>query len=60
MPNLIQKKERKQFQVSDMLTVIDKMNYKRMNNIQFTNAEKYFFKGKDFRHIINLLKNKRI
>lgn len=43
-----------------MLTVIDKMNYKRMNNIQFTNAEKYFFKGKDFRHIINLLKNKRI
>ena len=53
-------KEKRLFQVSDMLTVIDKMNYKRMNNIQFTNAEKYFFKGKDFRHIINLLKNKRI
>ena len=48
------------FQVSDMLTVIDKLDYKRKNNIPFTNAEKYFFNGKDFRHIINLLKNKRI
>ena len=33
---------------------------KRKNNIPFTKAEKYFFNGKDFRHIINLLKNKRI
>ena len=48
------------FQVSDMLTVIDKLEYKRKNNITFTKAEKYFFNGKDFRHIINLLKNKRI
>ena len=48
------------FQVSDMLTVIDKLYYKRKNNISFTKAEKYFFNGKDFRHIINLLKNKRI
>ena len=48
------------FQVSDMLTVIDKLDYKRKNNIAFTKAEKYFFNGKDFRHIINLLKNKRI
>ena len=48
------------FQVSDMLTVIDKLDYKRKNNIPFTKAEKFFFKGKDFRHIINLLKNKRI
>lgn len=48
------------FQVSDMLTVIDKLDYKRKNNITFTKAEKYFFNGKDFRHIINLLKNKRI
>lgn len=48
------------FQVSDMLTVIDKLDYKRKNNISFTKAEKYFFNGKDFRHIINLLKNKRI
>ncbi len=47
-------------QVSDMLTVIDKLDYKRKNNIAFTKAEKYFFNGRDFRHIINLLKNKRI
>lgn len=31
------------FQVSDMLTVIDKLDYKRKNNIAFTKAEKYFF-----------------
>ena len=48
------------FQVSDMLTVIDKLEYKRKNNIPFTTAEKYFFNGKDIRHIITLLKNKRI
>ena len=48
------------FQVSDMLTVIDKLDYKRKNNIQFTKVETFFFGGKDFRHIINLLKSKRI
>ena len=48
------------FQVSDMLTVIDKLEYKRKNNLAFTKSEKYFFNGKDFRHIINLLKKKRI
>ena len=52
--------EKRLFQVSDMLTVIDKLDYKRKNNIPFTNAEKFFFKGKDFRHIINLLKSKRL
>lgn len=51
--------EKRLFQVADMLTVIDKMDYKRQNNIPFTKAEKYFFRGKDFRHIINLLKKKR-
>lgn len=53
-------KKKRLFQVSDMLTVIDKLDYKRKNNIPFTKAEEYFFNGKDFRHIINLLKNKRI
>ena len=48
------------FQVSDMLTVIDKMDYKRKNKMPFTKAEKYFFTGKDFRQIIDLLKNKRL
>lgn len=52
--------QKRLFQVSDMLTVIDKLDYKRKNNIEFTKNEKYFFKGKDFRHIINLLKSKRI
>lgn len=53
-------RQKRLFQVSDMLTVIDKLDYKRKNNIPFTKAEKYFFNGKDFRHIINLLKKKRI
>ena len=53
-------KKKRLFQVSDMLTVIDKLDYKRKNNIPFTKAEKYFFTSKDLRHIINLLKNKRI
>lgn len=53
-------KEKRLFQVSDMLTVIDKLDYKRKNRLPFTKAEKYFFNGKDFRQIINLLKNKRI
>ena len=53
-------KQKRLFQVSDMLTVIDKLDYKRKNKMPFTNAEKFFFKGKDFRHIIDLLRNKRI
>ena len=53
-------KEKRLFQVSDMLTIIDKLDYKRKNKIPFTKAEKYFFNGKDFRQIIDLLKNKRI
>ena len=48
------------FQVSYILTVFHKLDYKRKNNIPFTKAETFFFRGKDFRHIINLLKNKRI
>lgn len=53
-------KEKRLFQVSDMMTVIDKLDYKRKNNLPFTKAEKYFFNGKDFRQIMNLLKNKRV
>ena len=51
-------KKKRLFQVSDMLTVIDKLEYKRKNNIPFTKNEEYFFRRKDFRHIINLLKRK--
>jgi len=34
------------FQVSDMLTFIDKLDYKYHNNMPFTKAEKKFFKNK--------------
>ena len=33
---------------------------KLKNKMPFTKAEKYFFTGKDFRQIIDLLKNKRL
>ena len=52
-------KEKRLFQVSDMLTIIDKLDYKRKNNLEFTKAETFFFEGENFRHIINLLKGKR-
>ena len=48
------------FQVSDMLTFIDKLDYKYNNNMQFTNAEKYFFNNQDIKYIKRKLKNKRI
>jgi len=52
--------EKRLFQVADMLTFIDKLDFKRKLKIPFTKSEKYFFEGKDFRHIINILKGKRI
>lgn len=52
--------QKRLFQVSDMLTVIDKIEYKRKNSIPLTKAESFFFTGKDLRHINNLLKNKRL
>ena len=52
--------EKRLFQVADMLTFIDKLDFKRKLKIPFTKAERYFFEGKDFRHIINILKNKRL
>lgn len=52
--------QKRLFQVSDMLTVIDKLDYKRKNHIPFTKAENFFFSGRDFRHIIHLLKSKRL
>lgn len=53
-------KEKRLFQVSDMLTFIDKIVYKHNNNIPLTNAEKYFFSVKDILGIIRQLKNKRL
>lgn len=53
-------KEKRLFQVSDMLTFIDKIVYKHNNNIKLTRSEKYFFSIKDILGIIRQLKNKRI
>ena len=52
--------EKRLFQISDMLTVIDKLHYKQKNHISLTNAEKFFFSKKEFKHIIELLKHKRM
>ena len=53
-------KEKRLFQVSDMLTFVDKIVYKHSNNIPLTKAEKYFFSVKDILGIIRQLKNKRL
>ena len=48
------------FQVSDMLTFVDKLDYKFHNNMPFTRAEKYFFTIKEIEYIKRNLKNKRL
>ncbi len=53
-------KEKRLFQVSDMLTFIDKIDYKYNNKIKFTKAEEYFFKITEIIDIKRRLKNKRI
>ena len=53
-------KEKRLFQVSDMLTFVDKIVYKHNNNMKLTRAETYFFSVKDILGIIRQLKNKRL
>ena len=53
-------KEKRLFQVSDMLTFVDKIVYKHDHNMTLTKAEKYFFSVKDILGIIRQLKNKRL
>lgn len=53
-------KEKRLFQVSDMLTFVDKIDYKYHHKIPFTKAEKYFFQIKDIIDIKRRLKDKRI
>jgi len=53
-------KEKRLFQISDMLTFVDKIDYKYHHKIPFTSAEKYFFRIKDISDIKRRLKNKRI
>lgn len=52
-------KEKRLFQVSDMLTFIDKYDYKYKNKKEFTKGEKYFFSVDDIRKILKELSKKR-
>ncbi len=52
-------KEKRLFQVSDMLTYIDKAVYKHKNNIKYTKAELYFFGNEELRKISKELNKKR-
>ncbi len=51
--------EKRLFQVSDMLTYIDKFDYKYKNKMSFTKSEKYFFSINDIRRILKELNKKR-
>lgn len=53
-------KEKRLFQVSDMLTFIDKYDYKYKNKISFAKSEKYFFTDDEIRKIIRELNKKRL
>lgn len=50
--------EKRLFQVSDMLTYIDKYNYKYQNKMKFTNGEKYFFTTEEIRKILKEINKK--
>lgn len=52
-------KEKRLFQVSDMLTFIDKYDYKYKNKISFTKGEKYFFTDDEIRKVLRGLSKKR-
>ena len=52
-------KEKRLFQVSDMLTYIDKYDYKFKNKIKFSKSEKYFFTYEEIRKILRELNKKR-
>lgn len=52
-------KEKRLFQVSDMLTYIDKYDYKYKNKMPFTKGEKYFFTINEIRKILKELNKKR-
>lgn len=53
-------KEKRLFQVSDMLTFIDKYNYKYHNKLLISKSEKYFFTDEEIRKIIRELNKKRL
>ena len=51
--------EKRLFQVSDMLTFVDKYDYKYKNKISITKNEKYFFSNEEIRKILKELNKKR-
>lgn len=53
-------KEKRLFQVSDMLTYVDKYEYKFINKMSFSKSEKYFFRNDEMRKIIKQLSKKRL
>ena len=52
-------KDKKLFQVADMLTCIDKLEFKTRNKIPLTKNEKYFISYDSFKKLQISLKNKR-
>lgn len=48
------------FQVSDMLTYIDKLEYKYKNKMSLNNGEKYFFSNIRLKKLINEIENKKL
>ena len=52
--------EKRLFQISDMLTYIDKYDYKYKNKIEFTNGEQFFFTVDEIKKILRTLNKKRI
>ena len=52
-------KEKRLFQVSDMLTYIDKYDYKYKNKMNFTKSEKFFFDFEEIRRILKEINKKR-
>ena len=52
-------KEKRLFQVSDMLTYSDKYDYKYKNKLKFAKAEMYFFTNDEIRKILKELNKKR-
>jgi len=54
------KKTKRLFQLADMITCIDKVNYKIRCKIKLTKSEKLFFSKEDLSLLLRLLKNKRL
>ena len=52
-------KEKRLFQVSDMLTYIDKYDYKYKHKLSFTKSEKFFFSFEEIRRVLKELNKKR-